>query len=1188
MVRRNWLWGAVSVAGLAVGCAPPAVVGVDLPAGNTLLGSGSATFDATTGTVTWTAFDRAGELLDSSDVLPSATAHNCEAAGWNPSSRVLSVNAFIANQSAAAVYLAPVELRITGIAQANIVASVNTDLVNAGCGAHGLTLASADLDHNGTFDCIWPDDASNTADDPGWDFSQTLGSDNALAPGEWSACRFVHFNLLVEANFTFYWQILGVVDDGWPPPPAIDAVASPTQNSAPTISGACVTTLTAPDQLSPPPAQIPTTNEITFLGGAAPVTTICDDTVFPCQTVGGVTYCGRFSASVPLVANTPNRLEVFQTLDGADRSNSSYVTVVHDSLPPQVVSTNPPDAAVGISPAANLVVTFSEAMDGATINSVDAASANIYVRRQGQTARLPATVTLASAAEAVIDPAAELPNSRTYELVITTGVRDLVGLALPAQVVVTFATAKRDDTVAPVVLGVQPPSGAVNVDRRSTVAITFSEAMLASGTTNPASPTCVDSGTVTCTAIRVLALSTGLRVPGTRMMSPDGATVTFQVNDAAYDSTGPDLSGAGCFGGQPPTAALDFDCNRSYRLEIATTLTDLAGNRLEAAHVSTFATGIEPDLVPPYVVAIAPPPGAAGVAVGIQPEVLFSEPVQAGTVNGTSITLKQDGVMLVAASVSLSADGLLARLTPTALLALDTRYVLFVNNTISDVAGNPLAAPQNASFTTVAVPDTTPPVVLSVSPANEAGNVSVATNVQATFSEALAPATVNTATFVLERYKNNGTTIESAVVGVVSLSGDRMVATFAPEQVLAKDRRHRVTVTTGVTDAAGNPMAATFVSTFTTVKDDAIPPCVTAVGPAPGSTTVARNSHFAVTFSEPMSPPSVVPSSFALRNAGGTLLTTIVSLSADGMQASLVPVAPLPLGSVTLQPRTALTDASAQQNALDQRSPVAGCLEPSGPASPTFGFTVVDTLDTTPPTVLSLTPLNGSTNVPVDTTIVVTFSESMDPLSLNDDNIGLLVDAIGNRVPAVRTFSPDVTGVTIAPLVLLTTATAYRVTVAAGGPRDLAGNALGVGAQTTFVTTAPSGDTTRPQVLSVCPPDNATNVDRLLRLGCNAAFPGTVIIVFSEPLNGNTVVVGNIRLLEVSNNPVDRTQAVALQPDGITVVLTPAFRDANGLKNGTTHQVRVSTAVTDLAGNPLSGVEACSAPTGGQCTDFGT
>ena len=112
--------------------------------------------------------------------------------------------------------------------------------------------------------------------------------------------------------------------------------------------------------------------------------------------------------------------------------------------------------------------------------------------------------------------------------------------------------------------------------------------------------------------------------------------------------------------------------------------------------------------------------------------------------------------------------------------------------------------------------DTTAPTVSGVTPADGATGVAVNTNVVVTFSEPLNG--VDSTTFTLSVGGVN-------IASTVTVAGDRLSATLNPSADLATDTLHTVTVTTGVTDDAGNPMAANFTSSFTTV---APPPPATA------------------------------------------------------------------------------------------------------------------------------------------------------------------------------------------------------------------------------------------------------------------------------------------------------------------------------------------------------------------------
>ena len=101
----------------------------------------------------------------------------------------------------------------------------------------------------------------------------------------------------------------------------------------------------------------------------------------------------------------------------------------------------------------------------------------------------------------------------------------------------------------------------------------------------------------------------------------------------------------------------------------------------------------------------------------------------------------------------------------------------------------------------------TPPTVIATGPVNAATNVSINKQVAATFSRAMAPATINAATFTVR----HGAT---AVAGTVAYS-DR-TATFTPNAVLDLALEYTGTITTGAKDPDGHALTASYVWTFTT------------------------------------------------------------------------------------------------------------------------------------------------------------------------------------------------------------------------------------------------------------------------------------------------------------------------------------------------------------------------------------
>jgi hypothetical protein len=110
-----------------------------------------------------------------------------------------------------------------------------------------------------------------------------------------------------------------------------------------------------------------------------------------------------------------------------------------------------------------------------------------------------------------------------------------------------------------------------------------------------------------------------------------------------------------------------------------------------------------------------------------------------------------------------------------------------------------------------------------------------------------------------------------------------------------------------------------------------------------------------------------------------------------------------------------------------------------------FSFSTGNVPDTTPPTITSVVPANGSTNVPLNTQVTVTFSEAMDPTEL--------VGSTGVGLPASLAYDSQTFTATLTPASQLAPNTTYSATVF-GTVQDLAGNQMGANYVWTFTTAA--------------------------------------------------------------------------------------------------------------------------------------
>jgi hypothetical protein len=181
---------------------------------------------------------------------------------------------------------------------------------------------------------------------------------------------------------------------------------------------------------------------------------------------------------------------------------------------------------------------------------------------------------------------------------------------------------------------------------------------------------------------------------------------------------------------------------------------------------------------------------------------------------GCTVILAGNGV--VAGVVTYAAASDAATFTPAAPLASSTSYTVIVQGAalVADLAGNLLASDYTWSFTTAAAPDTTPPRATVTGPSDLAVGVALDQHVNASFTEAMDPLSISTASFTLM----DGAT---PVVGTVWYDALNNIAVFAPLSPLTAGTTYTAAVSIGARDLAGNSLQAGLVSnpwSFTTAS----------------------------------------------------------------------------------------------------------------------------------------------------------------------------------------------------------------------------------------------------------------------------------------------------------------------------------------------------------------------------------
>jgi len=355
----------------------------------------------------------------------------------------------------------------------------------------------------------------------------------------------------------------------------------------------------------------------------------------------------------------------------ATGSTCSFTTA---PAPPTVTALAPSCGATGVPINQKVAVTFSEAMNPATIIP---ANLTLTYLVGSVTTPIPGAVAYAAASNiATITPTpagTTLPLNTLITVTVTTGVKDVAGDAMASNYSCSFTTARSPDTTPPTVISTIPTCNATDVGVNTTVEAVFSEAM---------DPLTITTETVT------------LAGPGT----------TAVTGTVAYAGTG----NIATF-----SPASNLANNTLFTLTVTTGVKDLAGNALAHNFTCGFTTGSLPVSTAPTVILTSPLNLATGVALNKKVNATFSEAMDPLTITTANVLLMET-VSGTPVSGLVTYDPLndIATFTPTVNLLSNTNYTCTITTGVKDVAENPMAANYVFSFMTAATLGP-PPVVLN-------------------------------------------------------------------------------------------------------------------------------------------------------------------------------------------------------------------------------------------------------------------------------------------------------------------------------------------------------------------------------------------------------------------------------------------------------------------------------------------
>ncbi|MDP2724343.1 MAG: Ig-like domain-containing protein [Bacteroidales bacterium] len=632
--------------------------------------------------------------------------------------------------------------------------------------------------------------------------------------------------------------------------------------------------------------------------------------------------------------------------------------------------------------------------------------------------------------------------------------------------------------VCPEVESTNPASEAVNIPLDIVIDVTFNEKMNAA-TVTPA------AFTLTGPATKNGQLVTATKVEGSLTYNEATNTMSFNPTD-------------------------NLEPNTVYTGTVKTVVKDLRGAALQTNYVWSFTTGL-----PPTVISTFPQDEATGVSINSRLSATFSMAMDSLSITSSTFTLKQ-GNLSVSGTVTSSNN--MATFKPATTLAANVLYTATITNMVKNKAGIAMANNFVWTFTTGDGPDNTPPTVISTVPVNLATEVTINTKPTATFSEAMDPLTINSSTFTVKQ-------------GVLSVAGSvtyvGTVATFKPFVNFTANTTYTATITSGVEDVAGNAMVSNYVWTFSTgTGSDDTPPKVISTFPADLATGVPINTRPSAIFSEPMDPMTITPLTFTIKQ-GNQFISG--SVSYVGLVATFKPST----GFIANKVYTATITTGAED--LAGNAMINNYI---------WTFTTGTGIDLIPPTVVSTVPANLATEVLLSVKPAATFSELMDPLTINASTYTLkqgttLIPGLVSYNGLIATFSP--TNVLLAN-------TTYTATITTG-VKDLAGNAMANNYVWIF-TTGIAVDIIPPTVVSTVPANLATEVQLNVKPAAT----------FSELMDPLTINASTYTL----------KQGTTLVPGLVSYNgLIGTFTPTNDLLANTIYTATITTGVKDLAGNAM-------------------
>jgi len=371
------------------------------------------------------------------------------------------------------------------------------------------------------------------------------------------------------------------------------------------------------------------------------------------------------------------------------------------------------------------------------------------------------------------------------------------------------------------------------------------------------------------------------------------------------------------------------------------------------------------------------------------------------------------------------------------------------------------------------------PVVKSTNPANMATLVPLNQVIMVTFNEDMNPTTITADCFTLTGTAN--------VPGTLTYDALSATMSFVPTSNLEINTTYSGRVNATVKDMKGNVLQTAYNWTFSTGA--ILSPIVVSTDPERNATGIVLNKTVSATYSMPMDPMTINDTTFIVRK-GTVIIPGVVTYY--GLTANFHPL-------VAFEPVTVYTATISSQMKNMAGEKLQGAYK--------WSFT---TGSITAPEVIYTNPADFVTGEVLNPTVTATFSEAMNPLTINASTFTLKQ---GNDV---QTGTVSYTGTTASftPAIALKANSIYSAIITAGA-KNLAGTPLA----NDYVWIFTTGEYLAPLVTATNPLNNAVGIGigKVVNATFNiamspASFNDSTFIVRKNNLAiaGSVSMIGNV------------------------------------------------------------------------------